>query len=133
MKLTRIQQIGIAFFMCSLSPAYLIAHWRYEAKLTSLDQMFQKEQALHLSTDKLLSNCEKIAAHKEDQYDAMHQICSQGSDMHKHTEHAMTLLNEEKATNEMKWYRNFALALVFFNLFAFALYRANIYLRRETD
>jgi hypothetical protein len=133
MKLTRIQQIGIVFFMCSLLPAYLITNWRYEAKLTSLNQMLQKEQALHLSTDKLLINCEKIAAHKEDRYDAMRQICSQGSDIHKHTEHAMTLLNEEKAMNEMKWYRNLGLAVVFFNLFAFTLFRASIYLKRETD
>ena len=133
MKLARIQKIGIAFLMCSLLPAYLIANWRYEAKLSNLDQMLQKEQALHLSTDKLLSNCEKIATTKEDLYNAIHQICIQGSDLHRHTEHAMTVLNEEKAANEMKWYRNFGISAVFFNLFAFGLYRASIYLKRETN
>jgi hypothetical protein len=133
MKLTRIQKLGIAVFIVSLAPAYWIADWRYESKLASLTDMFDKEQALHLSTDKLLINCEKIAATKANPYDATHQVCAQGSQIHEHTEQAMTLLTREKESNEAKWYRNFALTVLFVNLLAFFLYRTSIYLKREVD
>lgn len=133
MKLTRIQKMGVAFFAFSLPLAFLIAQWRYEAALTSLNETLQKEHALHLSADKLLSNCEKSAALKADPYDATHQICKQGSDIHAHTEQVMAFIADEKAANEIKWYRNFGLTVLLLNLLAFALYRANIYLQRETD
>lgn len=133
MKLTRIQKMSVAFFACTLPIAFLIAQWRYEAKLASLNETLQKEHALHLSADKLLINCEKSAALKADPYDATHQICNQGADIHAHTEHVMASIAEEKAANEMKWYRNFGLAVLLLNLLAFAMYRANIYLQRETD
>ena len=131
MTLTRIQKLGIAVFIVSLAPAYWIADWRYESKLTSLTDMFDKEQALHLSTDKLLVNCVKIAATKANPYDATHQICEQGSHIHEHTEQAMTLLTREKASNEAKWYRNFALTALLFNLSVFFLYRASVFFTRE--
>ena len=60
MTLARIHKIGIAVFLASLLPATLMANWRYESKLANLTDMFEKEQALHLSTDKLLINGEKI-------------------------------------------------------------------------
>lgn len=133
MKLTRIQKITLAFFVSSLLPAYLIANWRYEAKLANLEEVLHKEQSLHQSTDRLLSNCEKNAEHQANAYDATHQICNQGLDIHDHTDHAMTLLKEEKTANEMKWYRNFGLSVALFNLLAFVLYRANLYLTREAN
>lgn len=97
MKLTRNHKIGLIFFVCSLLPAYWIANWRYEANLANLTETLNKEQALHLSTDKLLSNCEKNAEGKAHPYDATHQICNQGSDIHARTDHAMDLLAQEKA------------------------------------
>jgi hypothetical protein len=133
MKLSRRQQAALAFFVCSLLPAYLIANWRYEAQLAVLNEMLQKEQALHMSTDKLLGHCENNSAHKAEPYDATHRICSQGSDLHARTEQAMTLLTEEKAKNETKWYRNFGLIVLLLNLMAFTLYKASIYLRREAN
>lgn len=133
MKLSRPQQAILAFFVCSLLPAFLIANWRYEAQLTGLNEMLQKEQALHLSADKLLGNCENNNAHKAEPYDASYRICSQGSDTHARTENAMNWLNEERAKNEMKWYRNFGLAVLLLNLMAFTLYRGYIYLKYETD
>jgi hypothetical protein len=129
MTLTRRQTIGLLFFVGSLLPAYLIANWRYDAKLASVIEMFEKEQALHLSTDKLVSNCEKIAASKANPYDATHQICDQGTDTHARTEQAMNLLTQEKVANEMAWYRNFALSVMFFNLLALAIDRVNTYLK----
>ena len=131
MKLTRIQKIGLVFFVCTLLPAYWIANWRYEANLANLTETLNKEQALHLSTDKLLRNCEKNAEGKAHPYDATHQICNQGSDIHARTDHAMDLLTQEKANNETKWYRNFAFSILFFNLLAAALYRLNTYLNRD--
>lgn len=129
MKLTRIQKIGMALFIASLLPASLIANWRYDAQLAGLNAMFEKEQALHQSTEKLLVNCEKTAT----SYDAMHQICAQGSQIHERTAHAMALLTQEKASNEIKWYRNFALTVLFINLLAFFVYRIGIYLKREDE
>jgi hypothetical protein len=133
MTLARIHKIGIAVFLASLLPATLIANWRYESKLASLTDMFEKEQALHLSTDKLLINCEKIAATKANPYDATHQVCAQGSQIHEHTERAMAVLAQEKDINDTKWYRNFALTVALVNLLAFFLYRTSGYLKREFD
>ena len=133
MTLTRIQRIGITFFIVSLAPAYWIANWRYDSKLVSLTEMFEKEHALHLSTDKLLVNCDKIAATKANPYDATHQICDQGSHIHEHTEEAMNLLTREKASNEAKWYRNFALTALLLNVLAFFLYRASMFFKREAN
>jgi hypothetical protein len=130
-KPTRIQIIGMAVFMTSLAPAYWLANWRYDNKLANLNDMFEKEQTLHLSTDKLLANCDKIEA--TNTYDATHQICAQGSNMHEHTEHAMALLTQEKARNEIKWYRNFSLTVLFVNLLAFLFYRASVYLAQKAD
>ena len=133
MKLTRIQKIGLAFFIGSLLPAYLIANWRYEVKLADLNAMFQKEQSLHLSTDRLLENCENNPAHKAQPYDATHRICSQGSDIHARTQHVMTILSEDKAKNDIARYQIFGLVLLIFNLCALAIYKASIYLRREIN
>lgn len=133
MTLTRVQKIAIAIFVVSLLPATLIANWRYNSKLASLNDMFEKEQTLHLSTDKLLDNCEKIAAIKANPYDATHQVCDQGSHIHEHTQQAMTLLKQEKASNETQWYRNFALTVALFNLLAFFLYRASVLLKQEVN
>ena len=133
MTLTRIHKFGIAIFVVSLLPATLIANWRYDSKLASLTDMFEKEQALHLSTDKLLINCEKIATTNASAYGSTHQICAQGSQIHEHTERAMAVLVQEKDINDTKWYRNFALTVAFVNLLAFFLYRTSGYLKREVD
>lgn len=133
MKFTRMQKIRIAVFIVSLLPAYWIANWRFDSKLTTLHEMFEKQQALHLSANKLLANCEKIAAAKANPYDATHQICAQGSHIHEHSERAMALLTQEKASNETEWYRNFALTALLFNVLAFVLYRMSIFLKREGD
>lgn len=133
MKLTRLQTICLACFLVSLLPAYWFANWRYEAQLGNLNDRLEKEQTLHASVDKLMSNCEKIAARPEMTYDATHQICNQGSDIHTRTQQAMDTVAHDKASNDLKWYRDFALIALGVNLFAFALYKANAYLKREVD
>jgi hypothetical protein len=131
MKLTRFQTLCLACFVASLLPAYWFANWRHEAQLENLNDMLEKEQALHASADKLMSNCETIAARQTDTYNATHQICNQGNDIHTRTEQTMAALAQDKAANDIKWYRNFALIALLFNFFAFLFYRANIYLNRE--
>ena len=133
MKLTRNQKLGIAVFIVSLAPAYWFANWRFDSKLANLNEIFNKEQALHLSTDKLLVNCEKIATTSSGAYDATHQVCAQGSQIHGHTEQAMALLPQEKLSNETQWYRNFSLTALLFNLLAFFLYRASVFFKREAN
>ena len=133
MTLTRIHKLSIAVFIVSLAPAYWVANWRFDSKLANLNEMFGKEQALHLSTDKLLINCDKIATTSAGAYDATHQVCAQGSQIHEHTEQAMALLSQEKTSNETKWYRNFALTVLLFNLLAFFLYRASVFFKREAN
>ncbi len=133
MKLNRIHKFGLAFFVFSLIPAYFVANWRYESQLASIQEIFQKEQALHLSTDKLLAICENNSAQKAEPYDATYRICRQGSDVHARTEHAMAALTEDKAKNEIARYRVFGLAVALFNLSAFALYRLITYFNRGTD
>jgi hypothetical protein len=133
MKLTRPQQIWLLIFIVSLGVAYVIANWRYESELNSLTEMFEKEQALHSSADKLMKNCEKNAMNQPEAYDATHQICNQGNDIHTRTEQAIADLEKAKAANEMKRYGSFAMVVLLFNLFVFALYKTSLYLKREVD
>lgn len=133
MKLTRFQTICLACFVASLLPAYWFANWRHETQLGSLNDRLQKEQALHASVDKLMSNCETIAARQAMTYDPSHQICNQGNDIHTRTQQAMDTVEQAKARNDRKWYRDFAFIILGVNLCAFALYKANGYLKREID
>lgn len=95
--------------------------------------MFQKEQALHLSTDKLLSNCEELEARNAASYNPAHKICNQGTEVHARTDQTMQLLQEAKNATATQWYRNFFLAAIFLNLVGFLLYQANAHLQREED
>ena len=131
MSLSGIQKIGIAFFIASLLPAYLIAHWRYEANISSIQDKFEREHNLHLSTDKLLINCERNEKKENTAYDVNHQICDQGQQTHELTSHAMSALAQQKARNSVWWYFNFFVSVSVFNLLGFAIYKGNIFLKRE--
>ena len=119
MTLTRLQKVGLAFFVCTLVPAYLIADWRHAATLTNLDAAYAREQDLHQSTDKLLGNCER----NDTPYDANQQICNQGQRLHAQTSQAMDTLVQEKQNNDSQWHRNFWLAVLLFNLAGWAIYK----------
>ena len=131
MKLTRIQKIAIAFFIASLFPAYLLSVWRYQANLDAITDQFKREQTLHISTDKLLNNCEQNQKNDNTPYGANHQICSQGQQEHSQTEHAMGLLDQEKARNQTRMYQNIALLTLLFNLIGFVAYKASLFLAKE--
>ena len=133
MKLTRLQKIAIAFFIFSLLPAYLLANWRHQDNLEAINDRYQREQALHLSTDKLLNNCEKSQRNENTPYGANHQICDQGSQEHSQTERAMNLLDQEKARNDVRFYQNFLLFALVLNLLGFVTHKASQFMAREED
>jgi hypothetical protein len=121
MTLSRTQKIGIAFFALSLPWAYLFANWRHEANLLEITEEFKLEQSLHLSTDKLLSNCERNAQKENTPYNANHQICDEGLQEHDLTARLMDALETEKERNNTRWYRNFFLSVLIFNLLGLAV------------
>ena len=125
MTLTRLQKIGLAFFVCTLVPAYLIANWRHSATLETLDAAYVREADLLKSTDKLISNCER----NDTPYDANQQICNQGQRLHQQTSEAMQKLAQQKAHNDSQWHTNFWLSVLVFNLIAWALYKGKRALR----
>jgi hypothetical protein len=127
MTLTRLQKIGLAFFICTLVPAYLIAGWRHSATLATLDAAYAREADLHKSTDKLIDNCER----NDTPYDANQQICSQGQRLHAQTSEAMQTLVQQKAHNDSQWHTNFWLSVLLFNLLGYGLYKARIALAQE--
>ena len=133
MKLTRIQQICFVFFACTLLPSYLIANWRHDANLAALTEKLEREHGLNLSTDKLQINCERNELKEGTPYDANHQICEQGAQEQKQTAHAMDVLTQEEARNDVRWYRNFFLAVLAFNLLGFIAYKAYLFLKRGLD
>jgi hypothetical protein len=133
MRLSRIQQIGIAFFICTWPPSYLIANWRYDASVATLEEALAQEKSLHTSTDKLLLNCERDEAHDNDHYSSNHQICAQGLQEHELTSHAMDTLVEDQARNERRWYRNFFLSLALFNLLGLAVFKIRQFSQRNDN
>ena len=131
MSISRMQKIGLAFFLCTLLPAYLIANWRHETNHNAITDRFEREQKLHLSTDKLVSNCERNEEKESDHYSANHQICTQGLEKHASTSQAMDVLTQEKMQNETHWYRNFFVSVAVLNLLGLLFYQGTAVLKRE--
>jgi hypothetical protein len=131
MTFTRNQKLAFSFFIFSFIPAYFIAQWRYESSVQVITEELEREHALHLSTDKLLSNCENNEAKENTPYGANHQICNQGLQEHSLTDQAMSVLEQEKTRSDVQRYRNFALFVLLFNLLGWMAYKANQFLTRE--
>ena len=131
MTLSHTQKIGIAFFALSLLCAYLFANWRHEANLLEITEEFKLEQSLHLSTDKLLNNCERNAEKENTPYGANHQICDEGLQEHELTARLMKVLDTEKERNNTRWYRNFFLSVLILNLFGFAIQQWLKFIKRN--
>jgi hypothetical protein len=131
MTLTLHKKIAIAFFVFSLIPAYFIAQWRYQFNVSAITEELEREHALHVSVDKLLSNCESYEAREGTAYGTNHQICKQGLQAHALSEHALTLLAQEKERSDSQRYRNFTLLVVVINLLAWATYKFGQFLNRQ--
>ncbi len=131
MKITSTHKKRGIVLISTLLVAYLFANWRLDANLSRIQASFQKEEALHLSTDKLVINCEKNAAANENAFDANHRICDQGHQVHEQTEQQMQRLDLEKQKHQANWYRNFVLAFIVLNLLGLIFYKAKNFLKRE--
>jgi len=131
MSLSRIQKIAIALFIGSFLPAYLMAQWRYDANISSIQDKFERERNLHLSTDKLLVNCERNEKKENTAYDANHRICDQGLKTHELTSQAMSALDQENTHSRVWWYVNFLLSVLVLNFLSFAIYKGKTFLKRE--
>jgi hypothetical protein len=125
MTITRNQKIGLAFFIFSLIPSYFIAQWRYEYSVQTITEELEREHALHLSTDKLLSNCANDEAKENTNYGANHQICNLGLQEHALSEYAMSVLEQEKVSSDAQRYRVFALLVLMLNLLGWIANKAN--------
>jgi hypothetical protein len=129
--LSRTQKLGFAFFLCTLLPAYWIANWRYESKLVLISTLSEREQSLHHSTDKLLSNCKKISAGDVASYEATDLICKQGQETHEHTSQAIEKLANEKESMKILFLLNFLSFMMALNLAGLLIYQGNQYLKSE--
>jgi hypothetical protein len=133
MTLTRLQKFAVGYLLISLLPSYWMASWQHDATLTAITEKFERERSLHLSTDKLLINCELNEEKQGTPYDANHQICNEGLHEHDLTEHAMQALQFEKDRNDKKLLRNFFILTLLFNLLGLLFYKAKLLIQRETD
>ena len=133
MKLTTHQKISFIFFLGTLMLGYLIANWDHQTNISRINEAIEREKTLHLSTDQLLINCKKNASHTQNSYDANHQICLQGAEIHEHTSQALEALTQEKTSNDNKWVRNFFLTTALLNILGIATYRANIFLKTKMN
>jgi len=133
MKLTRIQEIGLIFFVCTLLPSYFIAQWRHDANHITITEKLEREQSINLSADKLLTNCERNEVKDGNPYDANHRICEQGEQEHLLAERRMSVLTQENLRNDVRWYRNFFLSILIFNLLGVVGYKAALFFKRDID
>lgn len=131
MNLTRLQKISLAFFIGTCVAAYLVADWRHNVHLARIAHDLAQEQALHLSAEKLISNCEQNEANTATGYGAHHQICANGVDTHERTAQAIDALAQEKDSLPWRKFRNFIWAVISFNLIGFVLYKGHQLLRIE--
>lgn len=123
MKLTGVQQKWLLYFILTLIPSYWVADWRHEANFSTIQEKLQREEALHLSTEKLIKNCAHNAEKDSGQFDASHQICEQGTKIHAQTAQQMESLAHEKTSNDKQRYQNFTIYVVILNLLGFLFFR----------
>jgi hypothetical protein len=123
MTVTSLQQKWLLYFVFTLIPAYGVANWRHEANLTTIQDKLQREEALHLSTEKLIKNCALNAEKENSQFDASHQICEQGIKNHEQIAQQIEALNYEKMSNDSGRYQNFSICVVMLNLLGFLAFR----------
>jgi hypothetical protein len=124
MKLSTLQKLGLAFFVCTLVPAYLVANWRYEVDFSVFSEKIEREEELLQSTQKLLSNCEQNETKSNDQYDANHQVCSNGERVHERTTLNIETLTQDREELHSRWWRNFFLVVLSLNVLGVLVYKS---------
>jgi hypothetical protein len=124
MKVTTVQKISLAFFACTLLPAYHVANWRYEVSFSVLSEKIEREDELLQSTQKLLSNCEQNESKSNDHYDANHQVCTNGERAHERTTLNIDTLTHDREQLHSRWWRNFFLVLISLNVIGILVYKS---------
>ena len=131
MNLTRLQKISLAFFIGTCIPAYLIADWRHNVHWARIAQEIEQEQALQLSAEKLINNCQQNEANTAADFGPHHQICANGVDTRERTAQTIATLTQEKDSLPWRKFRNFLWAVISFNLIGFILFKGHQLLRLE--
>ena len=131
MKLSSTQWVAISFFVMSLLPAYLVANWQYEKKLTTVNAALEREQSIHESTDKLIKNCENLNQETGTAYGPNYTICKQGREIHEHTELAEDTLTAEREDLKFSMWLIFLAMTTGMNLMGYTLYKGAQYLNSE--
>jgi hypothetical protein len=129
MTMTSLQKKWLLYFALTLIPAYWVANWRHEANFTSIQDKLAHEEALHLSTEKLIKNCVFNAEKENGQFDASHQICEQGVKIHEQTAQQIEALNHEKISNDSHRYENFTICVGILNLLGFLAFKSRRFLQ----
>jgi hypothetical protein len=129
MTVTSLHKKWLLYFVFTLIPAYGVTSWRHEANLTTIQDKLQREEALHLSTEKLIKNCALNAEKQNSQFDASHQICEQGIKNHEQTAQQIEALNDEKMRNDASRYQNFSICVVILNLLGFLAFKSRRFLK----
>jgi len=124
MKLTTLPKLSLAFFACTLVPAYLVANWRYEVDFAVFSEKIEREEELLQSTQKLLSNCEQNESKSNDHYDANHQVCSNGERVRERTTLNIETLTQDQEELHSRWWRNFALVVLSLNVLGVLVYKS---------
>jgi hypothetical protein len=130
-KLSNTQWLGFCFFVGSLLPAYLIADWQYEKKLTMINSVLEREQSIHESTDKLVRNCEDLNQQTASSYGPNHTICKQGREMHERTDLVKTQLSLEKEHLQVAFWLSFLAVVASINFIGYVLYKGKQHLNSE--
>lgn len=131
MNLTGTQKKWLIFFVCTLFPAYWLADWRHAVNLSSIQESYAREHNLHISTDKLIKNCEQHAQKEDASFHASHQICEQGLKIHSQTARQMDALDQDKLTNDRQRYQNFVIGVGILNLIGFIAFKFRRFLQEE--
>jgi hypothetical protein len=124
MTVTGMHKKWLIYFACTLIPAYWVANWRHETNLSAIQEKLQREEAFHLSTEKLIKNCASNANKENHPFDANYQICAQGVKIRERTAQQIEALNHEKMTNDSHWYQNFILCVSILNLLGFLAFKS---------
>jgi ABC-type multidrug transport system fused ATPase/permease subunit len=131
MKLSKTQWLWLSFFVASLLPAYLIASWQYEKKLSAINSILEREQSIHESTGKLIKNCDELNQATASPYGPNHTICKQGREMHEHTALAKEKLNMEKEHLQLSRWMSFIALIAAINFIGILLHKGKQLLNSE--
>lgn len=133
MKLNALQKIALAFFVCTLVPAFFVANWRFDVNDTVLSEKIEREEELLQSAQKLLSNCQQNESKSNDHYDANHQVCSNGEQARDRATAKINTLSQDKEQLHSRWWSNFMWTVLCLNVAGILAYKSRQLLQDKTS